>query len=172
MIQMKSDKTPTNDLLATDTSQVAEGVALTPEDLNRSRDRTRVLEARQGGRRSKLLWLLTGPGILVMLGENDGPSMISYAARGATYGIGFFLPFIAVTFLAAFVVQEMSMRLGAVTHRGYGELIFQRFGPFWGWMSAVDLVVTNLILWSPRSSPYASEWLSSACHRSLPSAAP
>lgn len=37
------------------------------------------------------------------------------------------------------------MRLGAVTHRGYGELIFQRFGPFWGWMSAVDLVVTNLI---------------------------
>jgi Mn2+/Fe2+ NRAMP family transporter len=145
MIQMKSDKTPTNDRLATDTSQVAEGVALTPEDLNRSRDRTRVLEARQGGRRSKLLWLLTGPGILVMLGENDGPSMISYAASGATYGIGFFLPFIAVTFLAAFVVQEMSMRLGAVTHRGYGELIFQRFGPFWGWMSAVDLVVTNLI---------------------------
>ena len=112
---MKSDKTPTNDRLATDTSQVAEGVALTPEDLNRSRDRTRVLEARQGGRRSKLLWLLTGPGILVLLGENDGPSMISYAASGATYGIGFFLPFIVVTFLASFVVQEMSMRLGAVT---------------------------------------------------------
>ena len=41
-----------------------------------------------------LLWLLIGPGILVMLGENDGPSMISYATTGATYGIGFFLPFI------------------------------------------------------------------------------
>jgi Mn2+/Fe2+ NRAMP family transporter len=39
----------------------------------------------------------------------------------------------------------MAMRLGAVTHRGYGELIFQRFGPFWGWLSAGDLVVTNLI---------------------------
>jgi Mn2+/Fe2+ NRAMP family transporter len=50
-----------------------------------------------------------------------------------------------VTFLAAFVVQEMSMRIGAVTHRGYGELIFQRFGPFWGWISAADLVLTNLI---------------------------
>lgn len=37
------------------------------------------------------------------------------------------------------------MRLGAVTRRGYGELIFQRFGPFWGWFSAIDLVVTNLI---------------------------
>lgn len=123
----------------------AEAVALTPEDFNRSRDRARVLDARQRGQRRKLLWLLTGPGILAMLGENDGPSMLSYATSGATYGIGFFLPFIVVTFLASYVVQEMSMRLGAVTHRGYGELIFQRFGPFWGWISAVDLVVTNLI---------------------------
>ena len=118
---------------------------LTPEDLSRSRDRLRVLDARQNRRAPLLLWLLTGPGVLAMLGENDGPSMLSYAATGASYGIGFFLPFIAVTFLAAFVVQEMAMRLGAVTHRGYGELIFQRFGPFWGWLSAGDLVVTNLI---------------------------
>ena len=90
-------------------------------------------------------WLLIGPGVLAMLGENDGPSMLSYAVSGSTYGIGFFLPFIAVTFAAAYVVQEMSMRLGAVTHRGYGELIFQRFGRFWGWVSAGDLFVTNLI---------------------------
>ncbi len=86
-----------------------------------------------------------GPGVLVMLGANDGPSILSYAASGATYGLGFFLPFVAVTFAAAYVIQEMAMRLGAVTHRGYGELIFQRFGPFWGWLSAGDLVVTNLI---------------------------
>ncbi|MGD0850053.1 NRAMP family divalent metal transporter [Bradyrhizobium sp.] len=125
--------------------QLADIVTLTPEDLSRSRDRMRVLQARKHGGRPKLLWLLTGPGILVMLGENDGPSMLSYAASGATYGIGFFLPFIVATFLASFVVQEMSMRIGAVTHRGYGELIFQRFGPFWGWISAADLVLTNLI---------------------------
>jgi len=37
------------------------------------------------------------------------------------------------------------MRVGAVTHRGYGELVFQRFGRFWGWLSAGDLVVTNLV---------------------------
>jgi len=119
--------------------------ALTAEDLNRSHDRLRVVDAGKKGRGSMLLWLLVGPGVLAMLGENDGPSMLSYAATGATYGIGFFLPFIAVTFLAAYIVQEMAMRLGAVTHRGYGELIFQRFGPFWGWLSAGDLVVTNLI---------------------------
>lgn len=118
---------------------------LSPEDLQRSHDRLRVLAARRRGRRLPLLWLLAGPGLLVMLGENDGPSMLSYAASGATYGIGFFLPFIGVTFLSAIVVQEMAMRVGAVTHRGYGELVFQRFGRFWGWLSAMDLLATNFV---------------------------
>ncbi len=70
----------------------------------------------------------SGPGILAMLGENDGPSMIAYAADGAQYGLGFFVPFIPVLFAMAFVCQEMCMRVGAVTHRGYGELVLQRYG--------------------------------------------
>ena len=118
---------------------------LTPEDRARSRDRLRVHRARRGGRRWYLLWLLAGPGIVAMLGENDGPSMVSYAATGATYGVGFFLPFIVVTFAMAVCCQEMCMRVGAVTHRGYGELVLQRFGPVWGWFAAGDLLVTNLV---------------------------
>jgi Mn2+/Fe2+ NRAMP family transporter len=120
----------------------AVGDLLTPEDSRRSSDRERVVDARRRRRRVGLLWLLVGPGVLVFLGENDGPSMLSYAASGATYGIGFFLPFIAVSFLGAVVVQEMAMRVGAVTHRGYGQLLFERFGHFWGW---VALGVTNFI---------------------------
>jgi Mn2+/Fe2+ NRAMP family transporter len=89
--------------------------------------------------------LLAGPGVLAMLGENDGPSMLSYASSGATYGVGFFLPFILVTFAAAYVVQEMAMRVGAVSGRGYGELVFQRFGRFWGWVSVADLLITNVV---------------------------
>jgi Mn2+/Fe2+ NRAMP family transporter len=80
-----------------------------------------------------------------MVGENDGPSMISYATTGATYGLGFFLPFTLLTFAMAVVVQEMSMRVGAVTHRGYGQLVLERFGRLWGWFSAGDLVFTNLV---------------------------
>jgi Mn2+/Fe2+ NRAMP family transporter len=118
---------------------------LTDEDQARSRDRARVIDARQRRRFLRLAWLLIGPGILVMLGENDGPSMLSYATSGATYGIGFFVPFIVVTFMAAMVVQEMSMRVAAVTHRGYGELIFQRYGHFWGWFTTGDLIFTNLV---------------------------
>jgi Mn2+/Fe2+ NRAMP family transporter len=118
---------------------------LTREDTVRSDDRSRVFHARHGGRRWSLLWLLVGPGILAMLGENDGPSMISYAETGATYGLGFFLPFIALTFAMAVVCQEMCMRVGAVTHRGYGELVLQRYGKVWGWFSAGDLAFTNLV---------------------------
>jgi Mn2+/Fe2+ NRAMP family transporter len=104
-----------------------------------------VYDARRRGRRWTLFWLLAGPGILAMLGENDGPSMISYATSGATYGLGFFLPFIVLTFAMSVVCQEMCMRVGAVTHRGYGQLVLERFGPLWGWFTAGDLIVTNLV---------------------------
>jgi Mn2+/Fe2+ NRAMP family transporter len=119
--------------------------AVTREDLQRARDRWRVRRHRTGRRDWTLLWLLIGPGILVMLGENDGPSMISYATTGATYGIGFFLPFIALTFAMAFVVQEMTVRLGAATKRGHAELIYERFGRFWGFFAMGDLVVGNIL---------------------------
>jgi len=123
-------------------------VVITHEDIDRAHDRARVLDAR--ARHSwfshlRLVWLLVGPGILVMLGENDGPSMLSYAATGAKFGIGFFLPFIVLTFAMAIVVQEMTVRLGAATHRGHAELIFERFGPFWGWFSMIDLGIGNFL---------------------------
>src|SRR6202161_506388 len=123
-------------------------VVITHEDIDRAHDRQRVsaTRARRGFRpRLGLFWLLLGPGILVMLGENDGPSMLSYAATGARFGVGFFLPFVVLTFVMACVVQEMTVRLGAATHRGHAELMFDRFGPFWGWFSMVDLMVGNFL---------------------------
>jgi Mn2+/Fe2+ NRAMP family transporter len=118
---------------------------LTDEDHARSHDRARVHHARKHSRRWYLLWLLVGPGILAMLGENDGPSMIAYASDGAQYGLGFFVPFIPILFAMAYVCQEMCMRVGAVTHRGYGELVLQRYGRVWGWFGAGDLTLTNLV---------------------------
>ena len=121
------------------------GTADMREDILRARDRLRVQHTRLARRPLRLLWLLAGPGVLVMLGENDGPSMVSYATTGATYGVGFFVPFILLTFVMAYVVQEMTVRLGVATHRGHAELIFQRFGPFWGYFAMGDLVVGNLL---------------------------
>src|ERR1700722_2825323 len=129
-------------------SDAPTAVLITHEDVDRAHDRQKVRQnrARRGLRaRMWLLWLLIGPGILVMLGENDGPSMLSYAATGAKFGIGFFLPFVVLTFCMALVVQEMTVRLGAATHRGHAELIFERFGPFWGWFSMLDLGIGNFL---------------------------
>jgi Mn2+/Fe2+ NRAMP family transporter len=124
------------------------GVVITHEDIDRAHDRERVLDARAHGglfSRLRLLWLLVGPGILVMLGENDGPSMLSYAATGSRYGVGFFIPFVMLTFFMALIVQEMTVRLASATHRGHAELIFDRFGPFWGWFSMIDLGIGNFL---------------------------
>jgi Mn2+/Fe2+ NRAMP family transporter len=143
-----ASRTVLGDANVSDLAAAGSAVVITHEDIDRAHDREQVsaTRARRGFRpRLRLFWLLIGPGILVMLGENDGPSMLSYAATGARFGIGFFLPFVVLTFLMACVVQEMTVRLGAATHRGHAELIFERFGPFWGWFSMVDLMVGNFL---------------------------
>ena len=117
--------------------------------MRRARGRLAVarLRSEPGGlvARLRLFALLVGPGILVFLGENDAPSMLSYAATGAGYGIGFFLPFVTVTFALGFIVQEMAARVGAVTNHGHAELIFDRFGSFWGRFAMADLLVGNFL---------------------------
>src|ERR1700729_971950 len=123
---------------------------VTHEDVDRARDRWEVARARSKGRSKtfggfRLLWLLVGPGILVFLGENDAPSMLSYSADGSRYGVGFFIPFVVLTFIMGFIVQEMTVRLGAVTHRGHAELIFDRFGKFWGFFAMGDLIFGNFL---------------------------
>ncbi|MCY0878072.1 MAG: divalent metal cation transporter [Firmicutes bacterium] len=115
------------------------------EERHRTEDRVRVLKAYHTRRRWQLLWLLIGPGILVMLGENDAPSMLSYAATGSQFGIGFFLPFVVLTFAMAFVAQEITVRLGAVSKTGHADLIYRRFGRFWGNFAMFDLLWTNVM---------------------------
>jgi len=127
-------------------ARVREDIA--PEDWARARDHVALDEVRRRPGRLRglrVLWLLAGPGVLVFLGENDAPSMLSYAATGARYGIGFFLPFVLMTFVLGFIVQEMAARIGTASGRGHAELIFARFGPFWGRFAMLDLFVGNLL---------------------------
>lgn len=142
---------PTTESAAASSAAPELATLLTHEDVDRARDRWQVARARRKGRGAqkfrgvRLIWLLIGPGILVFLGENDAPSMLSYSADGARYGVGFFIPFVVLTFLMGFIVQEMTVRLGAVTHRGHAELIFDRFGKFWGFFAMGDLVLGNFL---------------------------
>ena len=89
--------------------------------------------------------MLIGPGILVMIADNDAGGVITYAQTGSIFGIGFFIPFMILMLPVAYFVQEMTVRLGAVTHRGHAELIWKRYGKFWGSFSLGDLVIANFL---------------------------
>ncbi len=116
---------------------------------DRLRDRLRIQQLRSGKRslfnRLALGLALIGPGVLVMLGDNDAGGVITYAQTGATYGLGLFIPLMIPLAFIAYLVQEMTIRLGAVTRRGHAEMIWKRYGRFWGAFSLFDLVAANVL---------------------------
>jgi len=94
-------------------------------------------------RRRLLIFLaVLGPGIIVMVADNDAGGIATYAVTGSKYGFRLLWLFVFLLPMAYFV-QEMTVRLGAVTKRGHAEAIFDGFGPFWGWFSLADLALVN-----------------------------
>ncbi|MCY0887125.1 MAG: divalent metal cation transporter [Alicyclobacillaceae bacterium] len=92
-----------------------------------------------------VFWLLLGPGVLAMIGDNDAGGVISYAVTGAKFGVGLFIPLVLVLGVVTFTVQEMSLRVGVVSSTGYAKLVFDRFGKFWGYYHITTLTLENLI---------------------------
>ena len=90
----------------------------------------------------RLFLIISGPGIIVMLADNDAGGITTYAVTGAKYGYGL-IWFLVLLGPIAYYVQEMTVRLGAVTKRGHAEAIFDAFGSFWGWFSLLDLILTD-----------------------------
>jgi len=94
-------------------------------------------------RRQLIIFLsVLGPGIIVTVADNDAGGISTYAVTGSRYGFSL-LWVILLLLPMVYYVQEMTVRLGAVTKRGHAEAIFEGFGPFWGWFTIVDLAVIN-----------------------------
>jgi Mn2+/Fe2+ NRAMP family transporter len=77
-----------------------------------------------------------------MVADNDAGGITTYAATGAAYGYNL-IWFLVFLLPVAYFVQEMTVRLGAVTKRGHAEAIFDAFGSFWGWFSLADLFLAD-----------------------------
>jgi NRAMP (natural resistance-associated macrophage protein)-like metal ion transporter len=96
--------------------------------------------------RARVLTLLAimGPGLIVMIGDNDAGGVATYAQAGQNYGLSLLwtLPLLIPVLI---VNQEMVVRLGAVTGVGHARLIKERFGRFWGAFSVGDLFVLNFL---------------------------
>jgi NRAMP (natural resistance-associated macrophage protein)-like metal ion transporter len=96
--------------------------------------------------RARLLTLLAiiGPGLIVMVGDNDAGGVATYAQAGQNYGTSLLwtLPLLIPVLI---VNQEMVVRLGAVCGVGHARLINERFGRFWGFFSVGDLFILNFL---------------------------
>jgi Mn2+/Fe2+ NRAMP family transporter len=96
--------------------------------------------------RQRLLTLLAilGPGIIVMVGDNDAGGVSTYAQAGQNYGYSLLWTLLLLV-PVLIVNQEMVVRLGAVTGVGHARLINERFGRFWGFFSVGDLFILNFL---------------------------
>lgn len=88
-----------------------------------------------------LMLAVMGPGLVVMFADTDAGSVIVAAQSGAVWGYKLLaLQFILMPIL--FIAQELTVRLGLVTQKGHGELIREKFGKVWAWLSISTLLVS------------------------------
>ena len=94
--------------------------------------------------RALALLAIIGPGLIVMVGDNDAGGVATYSQAGQNYGTS--LLWVLLLLIPVLIVnQEMVVRLGAVTGVGHARLINERFGRFWGWFSVGDLFLLNFL---------------------------
>lgn len=102
-------------------------------------DRPRTLKVRLA-----TMLAIIGPGLIVMVGDNDAGGVATYVQAGQNYGYS--LLWVLLLLIPVLIVnQEMVVRLGAVTGVGHARLINERFGRGWGWFSVGDLFVLNFL---------------------------
>lgn len=92
----------------------------------------------------KTLLAIVGPGLIVMVGDNDAGAFGTYTQAGQNYGTTL-LWTLLLLIPVLYVNQEMVLRLGAVTGVGHARLILERFGTFWGAFSVIDLLLLNAL---------------------------
>jgi Mn2+/Fe2+ NRAMP family transporter len=109
------------------------------------RIRASDIDQPHGWRRRLITFLaIVGPGLIVMVGDNDAGGVATYAQAGQDYG--YTLLWTLMLLIPVLIVnQEMVVRLGAVTGIGHARLINERFGRFWGWFSVGDLFILNFL---------------------------
>lgn len=88
--------------------------------------------------------MVLGPGLIVMVADNDAGAVSTYVQAGAQYGTRL-LWTLLLLWPTTYFIQEMVIRLGIATGKGHAAMIYQRFGKWWGVFSLVDLELVNFL---------------------------
>ncbi len=75
--------------------------------------------------------MVFGPGLIVMVADNDAGAVSTYIQAGAQYGTRL-LWLLLLLWPTTYFIQEMVVRLGIATGKGHAAMIYQRFGKWWG----------------------------------------
>jgi len=78
-----------------------------------------------------------------MLADSDAGNVVTAAQSGARWGYRL-LPLLLLLAPVLFMAQELTVRLGIHTGRGYSELIRDRFGVGWAWLATAALAVATI----------------------------
>src|SRR6202047_2875075 len=102
-------------------------------------------EVKSGWARDLLTFLMVfGPGLIVMVADNDAGAVSTYLQAGAQYGTHL-LWIVLLLLPVTYFIQEMVVRLGIATGKGHATMIYERFGPWWGRFSLIDLQIVNFL---------------------------
>jgi len=88
--------------------------------------------------------MVMGPGLIVMVADNDAGAVSTYTEAGARFGCHL-LWLLLLLLPCTYFVQEMVVRLGIATGQGHAAMIYKRFGKWWGVFSLFDLLLVNFL---------------------------
>ena len=85
-----------------------------------------------------------GPAWLVMIADVDAASVITAAETGAIFHYGLIWLLVVLT-VPLFFIQEASGRIGAVTHKGLGEIVRENYSRNVALLAAVPMALTDVL---------------------------
>ena len=98
-------------------------------------------------RRARLLLYLgiLGPGLIAASAGDDASGIATYSVDGSKYGYQLLWTLLVITVSLA-VAQEMAARMGAVTGKGFADLVRERFSVRWTAAVLLSLLIANTVL--------------------------
>ena len=100
-------------------------------------------QRRGWGARLLTLAAIIGPGIIVMVGDNDAGGVATYSQAGQDFGTTL-LWVLLVSTVALVLFQDLGARIGVVTGQGIAGLVRQRYGARAATVAIAALVAANI----------------------------